>query len=190
MANISIFGKGNMGSAIGGNFEDAGNKVAYFDSESTVDQLEEIVVLAVPYPAVADILGEYKEMMADKIIIDITNPINFETYDELVVPADSSAAAEIAKQLPNSHVIKAFNTNFAPTLQAKKIGDHQTTVLMASDHEDAKKALADALEGSGLALMDAGPLKRAREMEAIGFLMISLAAAEKTSWAGGFGVFK
>ena len=43
-------------------------------------------------------------------------------------------------------------------------------VLAASDSADAKKKLAQALEGSGLSVMDAGSLKRAREMEALGFL--------------------
>jgi predicted dinucleotide-binding enzyme len=36
--------------------------------------------------------------------------------------------------------------------------------------------------------MDAGSLRRARELEAIGFLQISLAAAEKVPWTGGFAV--
>ena len=46
------------------------------------------------------------------------------------------------------------------------------------------------LENSGLSLLDAGSLKRARELEAIGFLQITLAASEKISWDGGFGIFK
>ena len=33
-----------------------------------------------------------------------------------------------------------------------------------------------------------GSLARARELEAIGFLQITLAAGEKISWTGGFGV--
>jgi len=37
-------------------------------------------------------------------------------------------------------------------------------------------------------VVDAGSLKRAREMEALGFLQISLAAREKISWTGGFAV--
>lgn len=42
-----------------------------------------------------------------------------------------------------------------------------------------KKTLKNALDGSGLAVLDAGGLKRARELESIGFLQISLAGAEK-----------
>ena len=40
----------------------------------------------------------------------------------------------------------------------------------------------------GLEAIDAGALSRARELEAIGFLQIKLAAAEKVSWTGGFGI--
>jgi len=63
MANVTIFGKGSMGQAIGKNFEDAGNTVAYIDSETVKGEVTvgEIVVLAVPYPAVSSILADYEE---------------------------------------------------------------------------------------------------------------------------------
>ena len=190
MASITIFGKGNMGSAIGGNFEVSGNEVTYITKDTPVEQLGEIVVLSVPYPAIAGILTAHRDLFAGKIVIDITNPLNFETFDSLVVPAASSAAAEIAKELPDASVIKAFNTNFATTLATKKVaGAHPTTVLLASDDKEAKDKLIAALEGSGLSFIDAGLLKRARELEAMGFLQITLAASEKISWAGGFGIF-
>lgn len=51
-----------------------------------------IVVMAVPYPALASLAKQYQAELAGKIVVDITNPLNFETWDELVVPADSSAA--------------------------------------------------------------------------------------------------
>lgn len=190
MANITIFGKGNMGTAIGGNFEAAGNAVTYINEGESADQLGDIVVLAIPYPALSSIVKENSEKLAGKVVIDITNPLNFETFDSLVVPADSSAAAEVQKALPNSKVLKAFNTTFAGTLISKTIGgSHQTTVLVAGDDVDAKNQVFAALEGSGLATLDAGSLKRARELEAVGFLQLTLAGAEKISWNGGFGLF-
>ncbi|MFD2730016.1 NADPH-dependent F420 reductase [Enterococcus camelliae] len=192
MMNVTIFGKGNMGQAIGKNFEDAGNTVHYVGSATPKNEVTigEIVVLAVPYPAVSSILANFAEELKGKIIVDITNPVNFDTFDDLVVPADSSAAAEIAKQATDSKLVKGFNTTFAATLATKKVaGQHQTTVLLASDDQEAKKIVTEALAGSDLAVLDAGSLKRARELEAMGFLQISLAAAEKISWTGGFGVF-
>ena len=192
MTKVTIFGKGNMGHAIGGNFADAGNDVAYVESSSSekVSKLGNIIVLAVPYPAVAGILTTYASELKGKIIVDITNPVNFDTFDDLVVPSDSSATAVIASVATDSKVVKGFNTTFAATLATKKVaGEHQTTVLLASDDAEAKVALTKALDGSGLAVIDAGSLKRARELEAIGFLQISLAAAEKINWTSGFGVF-
>jgi 8-hydroxy-5-deazaflavin:NADPH oxidoreductase len=190
MATITIFGKGNMGTAIGENFKAAGNVVSYIGKGESADSLGDIVVLAVPYPALSSIVKENEEKLAGKVVIDITNPLDFNTFDSLLVPADSSAAAEVQKALPNSKVLKAFNTNFAGTLTSKTTGSsHQTTVLVAGDDAEAKRQVFAALEGSGLATLDAGSLKRARELEAVGFLQLTLAGSEKISWNGGFGLF-
>lgn len=190
MTTISIFGHGNMGTAIGGLFEDAGHTVSHIGRETHADQLGEIVVLAVPYTSIADIIKEYKEELKGKVIVEISNPLNSETL-ELAAPADSSMAQEVAHQLPDASVIKAFNTTFAATLKEKKVsGTHPTVVMMASDDDDAKKKLAGALEGSGVDTLDTGSLGRARDLEALGHLQLVLAIEGKLPWTGGFGIFK
>ena len=143
-----------------------------------------------PYPALADIVATYGPQLAGKTVVDITNPVNFETFDSLTVPADSSAAAELAAALPSSKVIKAFNTTFAATLGAKTVGPNKTTVLIAGDDADAKSALAAAIVAGGVDAIDAGRLSRARELEAVGFLQLTLAAGEKIGWTGGFGIVR
>lgn len=191
MATVTIFGKGNMGQAIGRNFEAAGNDVNYFASKDPVDHVGDIIVLAVPYEAEASIAQQQAEKFAGKTIIEISNPLNFESWDELVVPADSSAAAQLAQKLPQTNVVKGFNTNFAATLTSHKVGDSlPTTVQLAGDSKAAKESVAEALAASELVVIDAGSLKRARELEAFGFLQMTLAASEKISWNGGFGVVK
>lgn len=115
--------------------------------------------------------------------------MNFETWNELVVPADSSAAEELQNKLPDSIVLKAFNTNFAATLQSGTIGGNTTTVLVAGN-EEGKKLFNDALNDSDLNVLDAGQLNRARELEATGFLQMTLAASEQVGWTGGFSVTK
>ena len=102
------------------------------------------------------------------------------------MPADSSAAAELAAALPDSQVLKAFNTNFAATLAAKTVGANKATVLIAGDDAGAKSALADAVQAGGVDAIDAGALSRARELEAFGFLQLKLALADKLGWTGGF----
>jgi NADPH-dependent F420 reductase len=189
MTAVSILGQGNMGSAIAGIAEKGGNTVQVLGSGDTDKTVTgEIVVLAVPYPAVQEILAQRAEQLAGKIIVDITNPLNFETFDSLTVPADSSATAEIQAALPNSSVVKAFNTTFAATLAAGEIAGEPTTVLIAGNDTDAKTRLAGVISAAGLRAIDAGSLRRARELEATGFLQIALAAGEKIAWTGGFAV--
>ncbi len=188
MTSVTIFGDGNMGSAIGAILSESATvqHITTSTPEAHVDG--DLVVLAVPYPAIADIVSRYGDQLAGKIVVDITNPLNFETFDSLVVPADSSAAAELAEALPAAKVLKAFNTNFAATLNAKAVGSNPTTVLVAGDDDAAKSTLIDAVTAGGVQAIDAGALSRARELEAIGFAQLSLAVSEKVGWTGGFAV--
>jgi 8-hydroxy-5-deazaflavin:NADPH oxidoreductase len=189
MTNVSILGTGNMGPAIASVVEKGGNTAELLGSNDTDKPVTgDIVVLALPYPVVSEVLAQRGEQLAGKIVVDITNPLNFETFDSLTVPADGSATAEIAAALPSSRVVKAFNTNFAATLASGTVADQPTTVLIAGDDADAKSQLADVVTAGGLRAIDAGSLRRARELEALGFLQISLAAGEKISWTGGFAV--
>ncbi len=189
MTTVSIIGKGSMGQAIAKVVTDGGATVELLGREDA-DRAPagDVVVLAVPYPAMSDVLAAHGDHLAGKVVVDITNPLDFETFDSLTVPADSSAAAEIAARLPASRVLKAFNTTFAATLAQGTVGDLPTTVLVAGDDAGAKATLTDVVEAGGLRAVDAGPLRRARELEALGFLQITLAAGEKLPWTGGFGV--
>jgi hypothetical protein len=189
MTNLSILGTGNMGQAIASVAAKGGHSVQQLGQDDTGTAVTgDVVILAVPYPAVSDVIAQRGNQLAGKIVVDITNPLNFETFDSLVVPADSSAAAEIAAALPQSRVLKAFNTTFAGTLATGAVGPLTTTVQIAGDDAEAKATLADVVTSGGLEAIDAGALTRARELEAVGFLQLTLAAAEKISWTGGFGV--
>ena len=202
MTSISIIGTGKMGTAIADMSARAGANIQILKRKAGVDATieregteygtmgdeltGEIVVLATPYTSVADVIGQYRDQLSGKVIVDISNPIDFSTFDGLSVPPDSSAAAEIAKEIPDGAVVKAFNVNFAETLASGTNGGTLTTVLLAGDDADAKIAVIDLVEAAGLRAVDTGPLTRARELEALGFLQITLAALAKTKWESGF----
>ncbi|KDA06791.1 diguanylate cyclase [Microbacterium sp. CH12i] len=205
MTAVTIIGTGNMGQAIAGiahkggaqvqilarDLEKAGTAAAAIGAASGVvgDAITgEIVVLAVPYPALAEIAKAYGDQLTNKVVVDITNPVDFATFDALVVPADSSAAAEFAAAVPGAKVIKAFNTTFAATLATGELGGEPTVVQLAGDDDAAKTLLADVITAAGLKVADAGALKRARELEALGFLQMVLAVREQIGWTGGFAV--
>lgn len=203
MTSISIIGRGKMGSAIADLAGRAGASIQIIrrntgrgssadrsDVEYGVlgDELTgDIVVLAVPYAAYPNILEHYRDRLSGKVIIDIANAIDFTTYEELNVPADSSTAAELTKQLPtDAPVVKAFNVNLGDTLSSGTNGTTTTTVLFAGDDPAAKIAVTALIESAGMRAVDAGPLPRARELEAMGFLQIVLANAGKTRNESGF----
>lgn len=189
MTTFTIFGTGNMATAIGGVLAAGGASVDHITHEQGAGATisGDVVVLAVPFPALAEIVANYGEQLEGKVVVDITNPLDFETFDSLVVPEGSSAAAELQKQLPGARVLKAFNTNFAATLASGKVGENATTVLVAGD-DDPKSQLVSAVVAGGLKAIDAGSLKRAHELEALGFLQLTLAAGEKIQWTSGFAV--
>ena len=169
MTSVTIFGSGNMGTAIDGVLSAGGADVEHIGSADTTQ----------PSPATSSSWPcrtrrwrasspTYGPQLAGKTVVDITNPLNFETFDSSTVPADSSAAAELAAALPSSKVLKAFNTTFAATLGAKAVGPNKTTVLIAGDDADAKATLAAAISAGGVDAIDAGSLSRARNWKPSG----------------------
>ncbi|WP_370938644.1 NADPH-dependent F420 reductase [Amycolatopsis sp. cg13] len=206
MTSISIIGSGKMSGAIAevATRAGAGVQIIKRSAESMSaarpgpdygvlgDKLTgDLVVLAVPYGAYPGIVEHYREQFREKIVIDISNPIDFSTYDRLLSPADSSTAAELVKLLPaGTAVVKAFNVNLGDTLVSGTNGTTRTTVLFAGDYADAKTAVAEFIEAAGMRAVDVGPLTRARELEAMGFLQIVLAALGKTRYESGFALLE
>ena len=115
MTTLSIVGQGNMSSAIAKIATAGGHAVEHLGHDAAQPVNGEIVALAVPYPSLEDVLTNHGSKFAGRVVVDITNPLDFENFDSLVVPADSSAAAQLSDRLADSAVVKAFNTNFAAT---------------------------------------------------------------------------
>jgi predicted dinucleotide-binding enzyme len=74
----------------------------------------------------------------------------------------------------DAKVVKAFNTTFAGTLVEGQVAGQPLDVFIAGDDESAKQTVADLARGAGLNPIDAGPLRRARELERLGFLHMAL----------------
>ena len=189
MTHLSILGTGNMGQAIAAIAAKGGHTVQQL-GENDIDTAVtgDLVVLAVPYPAVSDLIAQRGEQLAGKIVVDITNPLNFETFDSLVVPADSSAAAEIAAALPELPRAQGVQHHLRrhPGRRHRRPADHhrpdrrrrRRRQVHAGRHRHLRRPQRDRRRS----------LERARELEALGFLQLTLAANEKVSWTGGFGV--
>jgi 8-hydroxy-5-deazaflavin:NADPH oxidoreductase len=188
---ISIIGAGNMGRGIATRAVAGGNEVQLLDQDemlartlaedlgsavSAVDEVTgEIVVLALPYEAVAPAIERHRDALVGKVVVDIVNPLDWSSMDRVVTPAGSSSAEETAKRVPDgAKVVKAFNTTFAKALVAGEVAGHQLAVLIAGDDADAKAKVADLAAAGGMRSIDVGPLARARMLEQLGLFHIAI----------------
>lgn len=196
MTNITIIGNGNMARGIATRALAAGKTVEILGQDAakaqalagelgagvtfgtTADAPQgDIVVLAVPFEAAKSVVSSYGEALAGKTVVDITNPVNFETFDSLVVEPGTSAAEDIAQLAPaGANVVKAFNTTFAGTLVAGQSGGHPLDVFIAGDDADAANAVSSFVSAAGMRPLVVGPLKRARELEGFQFVLMTLQA--------------
>jgi predicted dinucleotide-binding enzyme len=131
----------------------------------------DIVVLAVPYAGAVEVVTEYGEALAGKIVIDISNTFTSDATG-LVTPDGTFGAQEIAKALPaGARVVKAFNTVFGHVLAKGRPLD----VFFAGDDAQAKAEVSAFIESLGLRPLDAGGLAAARWLEGAGPLLMGLA---------------
>ena len=197
--HVTIIGAGNMGRGIGHRLVAGGHDVTIVDRHpekagrlleelrgaaqegASVEAAEpgaelrgEVVILAVYYPRSLELARELGDKLAGKVVVDIANPLN-ETFDALATAPGTSAAEEVAQSAPaGARVVKAFNTTFSGTLVEGQVAGQPLDVLIAGDDEEAKETVAQLVRDGGLRAIDVGPLERARQLEGLGFLGITL----------------
>lgn len=198
---VLVIGTGNMGRAISTRLLAGGQSVTLFNptiekAQGAADALRaachggatvsvastaneaiassDVVILAVWYPVSAQLATEHAAHFAGKIVVDISNPLNA-TYDALQTEPGTSAAESVRAALPaDAKVVKAFNTTFAPTLLAGEVAGNPLDVFIAGDDQEANQRVSSLVRKGGLNPVDVGALERARELEGLGFLGITL----------------
>jgi hypothetical protein len=168
---IAIIGDGNVGSALGEGLQRAGHEIRFGSTDPKQPVREaaawgELVILAVPWGAMANAVQEAGEGLNGKTVVDVSNPIA--PGMELAVGMTTSAAEEVQKMAPRAKVVKAFNTVFAQHMRTGHIDGERLTALIAGDDAESKRVVMQLAEGIGFEPMDAGPLKSARYLEPLG----------------------
>ena len=209
---IAVIGaSGNMGSAISKSLSKGNNRLLLFANEkekvdalvqdikssnsaADVETLEcptdasweaDVIILAIPYQAEKEIATKIKEVANQKIVISIANPLN-ETYNGLVTAPDTSAAEELQKLLPNSKVIKAFNTTFAADFSTPVIDGKQVDAFIAGNDADALQTVSELVTTAGFNPIVAGDLSVSRTLEAMQLLLIQLGMKYNYNWLAGW----
>jgi hypothetical protein len=143
----------------------------------------DVVVLAVPYPEGRQVARDQGAALTGVTVVDTCNPVDFSTFDSVLTSPGISAAEEIAAANPAARVVKAFNTTFAATLTAGRVGGLPVDVFLAGDDADAKDKVAALVRDGGMRPVDTGPLRRARELEAFQLLHMTLQGPLGLDWA-------
>jgi predicted dinucleotide-binding enzyme/uncharacterized OsmC-like protein len=150
---IGIFGDGNVGSALARGLKRAGHEVRTVGNDSAgirdTATSAELVVVAVPFGAIDDVVKAAGEFLAGKTVVDATNALDANM--NLTVGFTTSGAEELQKKLPKSRVVKAFNTVFAQHMESGNFGDQRLTAFVAGDDETARKQVIELARGIGFA---------------------------------------
>jgi predicted dinucleotide-binding enzyme len=203
MTTIAVIGTGNVGNALGSSAVKGGYEVVFASTHpeqaaevaaaagatSAATPREaaaqaDIVVLAVPYAALPAVAAEIAPVVDGKIIIDPSNPLKPD-YSGLAL-SDSSGAEELARLLPSSRVVKAFNTVFAGNTAHPDALGYQLDSLFATDDDAAKDAVCGLSSSIGFRPIHVGPLAASRELEAMAWLNIRLQMISNGNWNTAF----
>lgn len=193
--NISIIGTGRLGSALGARLAYLGHSVLFsggspeavasvvatlpgarHGTNAEAAEFGDIVVLAVPFGAIATAIEQTEGRLADTVLWSCVNALTPDTSG-LAVGFDNSGAEEVAKLARGARVVAALPP-FAQLLAPDGpilVGGQKPTVFACGDDEQAKLEVLALIGELGLAGVDAGPLVTARLVEPAMMLVVGLA---------------
>jgi predicted dinucleotide-binding enzyme len=172
----AVIGSGNIGTALAGQFAHSGIPVQVATAKGPgavqrlVDALgpqirpteltdalqADIVILAVPFDAVKDLVGQVDDW-AGRIIVDATNAIDYSDFS----PADLGGRASsdlVAEWALNARIVKAFGHTWAKVL-ARDPGDGRggrRVLFLSGNDPDANAEIAGLISRLGFEPIDLG----------------------------------
>ena len=202
---VTIVGTGRMGRAIASRAVAGGHEVEFIATyiskaqeladkmmgEGSVQAADlvqgDLVVLAVRYTEAPHVVRQYSDQLNGKVIVDPTNPVDF----SIVEPLDGdwlgtfrSGGELIEAETPaEAAFVKAFNTNFAGPLYAGTLDGSPLDAFVAGDDQTAKNTIMRLASDGSLRAIDAGRLRRSRELEALALLHMEIQGSRDTPFA-------
>lgn len=178
---IAIIGTGHIGGGLARPWKRAGHDVVFGVRDASDQALAEytqlgigaapvddairdarVVVLAVPYGALDDVLATAGDL-AGVVVIDCTNAV--EPGMTLKYGHTTSSAEELQKRIPRAHVFKSFNAQGAENLARPEYDGVRASNFFCGDDTEGRKIVHRLVEDIGFEAIDAGPLKNARLVE-------------------------
>ncbi|NER79600.1 MAG: NAD(P)-binding domain-containing protein [Leptolyngbya sp. SIO1D8] len=183
---IGIIGSGNMGRSLGILWAEQGHQVFFGARTAAKGQamaefaghgtqggtnddaatFGDVLLYTARGVNPAEVLSK-TDVLSGKIVID---PNNFEIPEDFdYPPIVKSLAQKLAEEIPNAHVVKAFNTIPMEVFELAPIPlkAHNVSALVASDDAVATQTVMQLAQEIGFNPIDAGSLRNARLLEGL-----------------------
>ncbi len=191
---VAIIGTGNIGGTVAKNLaaggqdillagrdQEAARKLAsslgsHAEAVSTDEAVDraDVLLLALWLDADRQVIAEYGERLAGKVIVDPSNAVGPDGKGgyQKVIGAQESSGQILAGLLPaGARLVKAFGTLSAPSLSAAARKEPDRAVLFyAADDDAAGEEVADLIRAGGFDPVRVGGLEQAIRIEMFGDL--------------------
>jgi predicted dinucleotide-binding enzyme len=192
---IAIIGTGNVGTALGINWNKSNHEIIYgsrnpqdekhvelekFAQVLTLSQAAmqgDVIVLATPWQSTEEAIHEMGSTLDAKIVIDATNPLKSD-FSGLLLYGDTSGGEQIAKWAPTSKVVKALNSAFAKVMEHPEINGVKSMMLIAGDDVPALNTVAGLVDDLGFQSQKMNGISNSRLLEMVGLTLITLGYKE------------
>lgn len=145
----------------------------------------DVIIPAVPYPAEKSVAEKIRNVATQKVVVSLSNPLN-ESKDGLLTPAGTSAGEELQALLPDSKVVKAFNTTYAAGFTQPVTDGQRVDCFVAGNDAEAVNTVTGLVEAAGFHPVVAGKLSASRTLEAMQLLLVQLSLKNNHNRFAGF----
>lgn len=187
---IGILGSGNVGGTLGELWSARGHEVLFGRRDPLAParrpamaatireaaQFAQVLVLATPWRAARETLEGCGDVTG-KILVDCTNPLE-EDLSGLALGHDTSGGEQVARWAKGARVVKCFNVLGAQNFSQPSFDGQAASMFFCGDDRGVKDVVSKLGHELGFDMVDCGPLARARLLEPMAMLWISLAYKE------------
>lgn len=194
---IGILGTGNVGQALGIGFATLGHEVKMGSRDPHQEKVKgwvnkagmkasagtfaeaaaygELAVLCTIWTGAENAIRlADPRNLADKVVIDTINPLDFSggIPPKLAIGHTDSAGEQIQRWLPDSRVVKAFNIVGSPHMFKPEFPGGPPDMFICGDDDQAKETVTDLLKAFGWPVIDIGGIECARYLEPLAMVWI------------------
>jgi predicted dinucleotide-binding enzyme len=209
---IAIIGAGNVGGALGANWAQKGHDIVFGVRDPKAEKTQavvakaggkakaaspaeaaasaDVIVLSTPWPATEAAVRSMGSLKG-KIVLDATNPLT-RGPDGLALEIGHSISAgeKVQGWAAGASVFKTLNTTGFGNMTDPVFKGVKSVMFVAGDDAANKPKVMQLVGDLGFEVIDAGPLRNARLLEAHAMLWIDLALARGQGLDFAFGILR